>query len=262
MSNPIYEPKGKAREYSPLALNIYNGCDHQCTYCYLKHMPSKLLSQPNPEPKKDLLMKLTRQLNREVIDKQILLCFSGDPYCYKETELGITRKVLELLLEYQVPVAILTKGGHRCLRDMDLFQQFKRIKIGVSLTYDDDYDTVIEEPGAACVSSRIMVLQRMSQNGISTFVSLEPVVSPTIALELFRLSVNWVDHYLIGKMNYTDHKDYSDMDYEIMIRKMIGFIAKKRVPHEVKIYIKDSLKQYISGQCIHRIVRNSDELAV
>jgi hypothetical protein len=26
----IYEPKGKAREYSPLALNTYSGgCDHQ-----------------------------------------------------------------------------------------------------------------------------------------------------------------------------------------------------------------------------------------
>ena len=30
----IYEPKGKAREYSPLALNVYSGgCDHACRYC-------------------------------------------------------------------------------------------------------------------------------------------------------------------------------------------------------------------------------------
>ena len=31
----IYEPKGKAREYSPLALNLYDGCDHGCKYCYV-----------------------------------------------------------------------------------------------------------------------------------------------------------------------------------------------------------------------------------
>ena len=30
----IYEPKGKAREYSPLALNLYLECQHGCKYCY------------------------------------------------------------------------------------------------------------------------------------------------------------------------------------------------------------------------------------
>ena len=29
----IYEPRGRAREYSPLALNVYNKCDHFCRYC-------------------------------------------------------------------------------------------------------------------------------------------------------------------------------------------------------------------------------------
>ena len=30
----IYTPKGKAREYSPYACNIYIGCNHGCKYCY------------------------------------------------------------------------------------------------------------------------------------------------------------------------------------------------------------------------------------
>ena len=29
----IYEPKGKAKEYADLALNIYEGCSHGCKYC-------------------------------------------------------------------------------------------------------------------------------------------------------------------------------------------------------------------------------------
>lgn len=32
--NVIYEPKGRAREYAPLACNLYMGCTHGCKYCY------------------------------------------------------------------------------------------------------------------------------------------------------------------------------------------------------------------------------------
>ena len=34
MKDPIYTPKGKAFEYAELALNIYNGCPHDCDYCF------------------------------------------------------------------------------------------------------------------------------------------------------------------------------------------------------------------------------------
>ncbi|MFW5803546.1 MAG: hypothetical protein ACOCWJ_06470 [Verrucomicrobiota bacterium] len=30
----IYEPKGRAREYAPLACNLFWGCPHGCRYCY------------------------------------------------------------------------------------------------------------------------------------------------------------------------------------------------------------------------------------
>ena len=34
----IYEPKGKAREYSPYACNLYIGCSHRCQYLSLIHI--------------------------------------------------------------------------------------------------------------------------------------------------------------------------------------------------------------------------------
>ena len=30
----IYQPRGKAGEYSPWAVNFYNGCPCACSYCY------------------------------------------------------------------------------------------------------------------------------------------------------------------------------------------------------------------------------------
>jgi len=37
----IYEPKGRAREYSPLALNYFKGCDNGCAYCYVPGMMTR-----------------------------------------------------------------------------------------------------------------------------------------------------------------------------------------------------------------------------
>lgn len=33
----VYQPNGKAREYSPWACNLYNGCPHNCKYCFNNH---------------------------------------------------------------------------------------------------------------------------------------------------------------------------------------------------------------------------------
>lgn len=40
MSSPkncyyIYEPRGNANEYAPLAVHPYRGCGHRCSYCYV-----------------------------------------------------------------------------------------------------------------------------------------------------------------------------------------------------------------------------------
>lgn len=38
---PIYEPKGKAKEYGDYALNIYTGCPHRCFYCFAPNVLHK-----------------------------------------------------------------------------------------------------------------------------------------------------------------------------------------------------------------------------
>ena len=41
----IYEPRGRAREYSPFAMNYFKGCDHGCRYCYVPRMMKVFNSQ-------------------------------------------------------------------------------------------------------------------------------------------------------------------------------------------------------------------------
>ena len=80
---PIYEPKGKAKEYGDYAINIYTGCPHRCYYCFA---PNVLHTQKEKfhtcvEPRKNIVEEVRKQIEREnITGKLIHLCFTCDPY--------------------------------------------------------------------------------------------------------------------------------------------------------------------------------------
>ena len=103
--------------------------------------------------------------------EQILLSFTGDPYCGYKPE--ITTRVLEILNHYKHKVAILTKGGDNVLKDLDIIKSFgKRIKIGATLTFDNEQDSKQWEPGAKLPEERIETLRTLAEEGITTTLSL------------------------------------------------------------------------------------------
>ncbi len=199
----IYVPRGKAREYSPLALNIYSGCDHHCKYCYVRCIIPDAL---NPRPRNNIIKELEKEA-KIGIAQQVLLCFMSDPYCNLEMHTGLTRHCLEILDAYDVPVAILTKGGTRIFRDMDIILRMKHVKIGATLTFNNDADSREWEQNAALPSDRIEMLSQMHSAGIKTWVSIEPVIDPAQSIALIESTLQFVDQYKIGKLNHNKLAD-------------------------------------------------------
>ena len=231
----IYSPAGRAREFSPLALNLYNGCSHRCTYCYLRTKYGQ--EDIKVEPRRILALIEKQAPLYARYGEQVLLCFAGDPYCPEELKFGFTRKVLEILLKSQVVVAILTKGGSRCLRDVDLFTKFKNIKVGATLTCFHRSDSKKWEPGAASPGDRIETLRLLRSYGIKTWVSFEPVITPQQTFRLLEITHEFIDHYKVGKMNYV----LTDIDW-----KEFGMEIVKRLRKlEKKFYIKQDLQRYL-----------------
>jgi DNA repair photolyase len=171
------------------------------------------------------------------INKQILLSFTTDPY--SRQIIHETRKVLEILNFYGHKVAILTKGGKRSLRDLDMFKQFgDRIKIGASLTFDNDIDSREWERGAVLPSERIESLRILHEEGIKTWVSFEPVIKPEQSLNLMK-QVSFVDHVKVGKIN-----NYKGLDKTIDWKKFIVDSADLLRDQGTKFYIKKDLSAY------------------
>lgn len=239
----IYEPKGRAKEYSPYACNLYLGCTHRCKYCYAPHALQRTADNYffSPPPRRDILRQLEKDLQRKVYDKQILLSFIGDVYCETADNNRTTRDALILLSSYKAPVAVLSKGGKRILRDIDVFKSFQdRIAVGSTLTFFDEAKSLEWESGAACPSERLETLKILHENGIRTFASLEPVIEPAESLKLIEktLEDDSVDHYKIGKLN-----NYKGLDKGVDWQKFLKDALSLLRPAKKQIYIKECLRE-------------------
>jgi len=240
----IYEPAGRAREYSPLALNYFKGCDHGCLYCYVPNMMIRFNAGYNHKevvsPIDFSELEKSAKLMRGC-DKQILLSFTGDPYCGSEN--GETSKVLEILNRYNHKVAILTKNPEKALKDLDMIKSFgDRIKIGSTLVFDNEKDSKEWEPGAPKPESRIKGLRDFSKNGVITWASFEPVIYPEQSLSLLKKVVDFIDHVKIGKIN-----NYKGIDKKIDWSKFIFESVRICRDSKLNFYIKNDLAVFNKG---------------
>jgi len=199
----IYEPRGRAREYAPLAVNLYAGCEHGCVYCYA---PSAVRKSPEqfhvrPTPRANILEKLQKEVTRRPGQGQrVLLCFTCDPYQPLDVKLGLTRRAIQALHGAGYRVEVLTKGGTRACRDFDLLGP--EDAFASTLTFLDAKKSDEWEPNAAPPLDRIDAIRKAHQAGIPTWVSLEPVIDPEQSLEIIRATHDIVDLYKVGKLNY------------------------------------------------------------
>jgi DNA repair photolyase len=235
----IYEPKGKAREYSPQALNLYLQCSHKCLYCYAPSALQKTRESyfNKPEPRKGVIESLKKEV-KKAVKEQILLSFIGDVYSDTADDNKTTREALEILLEAKLPVAILTKGGLRCLKDVDLFKQFgEHIQIGATLTFSKDKDSLEYEKGAVLPDERIEMLKQLKENRIRTFASFEPVIIPEQSLELMQRGLKHIDVYKVGKIN-----NFRGLDKTIDWTKFLSSTVNLLRENEKPFYIKYDLR--------------------
>jgi DNA repair photolyase len=235
----IYRPEGRAQEYAWLAINHYIGCGHGCIYCYVPNITRNRDFYRKQSVKENVLEQLRIQAPKFIgTDVRVLLCFSCDPYQPLDKETKLTREVIKILREFDIPFQILTKGGKRAVRDFDLYGP--NDAFGTTLTFLSDGDSRKYEPNAALPSQRIasLLVAKESRN-IETWVSLEPVIDEKHSLEIIRRTHEFVDLYRIGKMNHRS----SAIDWREFGIKAIELCKR----FETDYYIKKDLAEKLDG---------------
>ncbi|MFC1981090.1 radical SAM protein [Chloroflexota bacterium] len=238
----VYEPRGRAGEYSPLALNLYRGCGHSCIYCYAPE--ATFIDQTEfikATPRQDIIKKLKKDAPIASAtytgdDRKVLLCFTCDPYQPINDIHGLTRQAIEILHKNGFNVTILTKGGKRAERDFDLLTP--EDNFAVTLTFLDEQKSLQWEPGAAIPEERIDSLRKAHRLGITTWVSLEPVIEPAETLEIIRQTHSFVDLFKVGKLNY--HPRGKEVDWHKFLIDCIALLEECGSHY----YIKKDLRRY------------------
>jgi len=134
--------------------------------------------------------------------RRVLLCFTSDPYQPAEAPMQLTRSAVDILHSWGLCVTILTKGGRRSMRDLDLLGPLDAYAATLTCAPDDERLRRYWEPGAAPTLERMAALWEAHHAGIETWVSLEPVIDSAAVPGLIRMTKDFVGHYKVGRLNY------------------------------------------------------------
>jgi len=128
------------------------------------------------------------------------MSFVSDPYQPIEAELHLTQDAILILHNYGLHFTILTKAGAPARRDFDLYQPGD--SFGTTLTFLSQAKSNRWEPGAAYPEDRLQNLMYAHDDGIPTWVSLEPVIEPMETMACIHAAAPYTDHFKVGTWNY------------------------------------------------------------
>jgi DNA repair photolyase len=189
----IYEDQSQtilARNDSPdvgfrWSLNPYRGCFHGCAYCYARPSHEYLGFGSGTDFERRIVVKpRAAELLREAFERKSwqgeLIVVSGNTDCYQPLEASytLTRRCLEVCVEYRNPVHIITKAP-LIERDIDLLVQLARVAhvgVSVSIPFHDEKHARAIEPYVTPPARRMKTVERLAKAGIPVCVNVAPVI--------------------------------------------------------------------------------------
>ena len=191
--------------------NLYRGCTHGCVYCYA---PSLIYDDRSWGTFVDAKINAPKVLEKELRRAEkhmVFLSSASDPYQPVEARYRLTRQVLEVLVKHEFPVLILTRSS-LVLRDLDLLKRLPWVRVGFSIytVHDSQY-----EPGVPPLTTRIRALRRLSNEGITTWVSMAPIIPQLVLTDIerlfSRLEESRVSTVVIGLLRFEGYRESKEM---------------------------------------------------
>ena len=232
-------------EYAQHTINHVLGCSHACTYPCYAYLLAKRFGKVKSfdewcQPKlvlnaKSLLEKELEKSHSKI--QTVHLCFTTDPFMYGFPEIiNESVELIRIINDYNIPVSALTKG----VLPQTLVNSQKINQYGITLVSLSDDFVKQYEKGAAPIAERISALANLSQNGFSTWVSIEPYPTPNIIIQDFDVllnSIKFVDKIVFGRLHYnkqvTAYPGYQAF-YDALCERLVSFCIENNIEYHIK----------------------------
>lgn len=159
-------------------LSTYKGCEFRCSYCCTN-------AQGTSIPERAVSLRLRRELEELPEEAEVCLGAVIDAYPQVESNYGVTREALEVLVDSGRRVRTVTKGD-TVLRDIDLYLQLPWHEVVISLcTLDQD---VLDgcDGSAPSAQRRIEVIHELASAGLTVQCNVAPWIPGYSDIEALR----------------------------------------------------------------------------
>lgn len=167
------------------SMNPYQGCEHGCIYCYARNSFEYWGYSAGLDFERKIIVKknapeLLRKFLMNPKWKCVPIGLSGNTDCYQpaEKKFRLTRQLLEVCLEFNQPVGMITKNAG-ILRDADILAKMAEknlVSVLVSITsFNEDLRRVME-PRTTTAKQRLKVIKDLTEVGVRMGVMLGPMI--------------------------------------------------------------------------------------
>ncbi len=167
-------------------INPYRGCEFGCKYCYARYTHEFMEMWDGRDFERKIYAKinapeLLRAELREAKDKglPIALGTATDPYQPAEKKFEITRRMLEVFVEFEGLEFAITTKSVLILRDLDLLSvisQKHRFSVHMTVTTTDERLARLLEPKAPPPARRLEAVAALARAGIFVGVNAMPIL--------------------------------------------------------------------------------------
>lgn len=167
------------------SINCYRGCTHGCTYCFSRPTHEYLGFGAGTDFERKIVAKVRApELLREELMKKswkgdpLVFSFTSDPYIPLEANYQLTRKCLEVCLEFRNPVSIITKSA-LIRRDLELIVKLAEVTdlmVHFTIPFLDHEVNRALEPFAPFPEARFAAMKDFADAGIEVGLAIAPII--------------------------------------------------------------------------------------
>ena len=235
-------------EYADFCINHAEGCSHGCTYpCYAMMLKKRcgVIDNYSQWRKPKIVDNALELLEKEIPKykkqiKSVYLSFATDPFMYNQPEINdLSLKIIARLNQDNIKIITISKGIYpKELGRESIYKDMN--EYGSTIVSLSEEFRKKHEPFAAPFKERIKSLKYLHDQGLKTWVSMEPYPTSNFIkqdIEEILKEISFVDKIVFGKWNYngviSGFKNYKSY-YNDLSYKVIKFCKANGIDYHIK----------------------------